>query len=86
MPVVQVSDGVPLCLLGKCSRIALNLNRVSSCHSFDFEAETIDTRIVAARDGSPSATGAVPNRQGAPQDAVPRRLLPRSGSDPMGRP
>lgn len=31
MPVAQASDGVPLCLLGKRSRIALN--RVSSCAS-----------------------------------------------------
>ena len=44
MPVAQASDGVPLCLLGKRSRIALNPEPRQFLRFFDFEAETIETR------------------------------------------
>jgi hypothetical protein len=44
MPVAQASDGVPLCLLGKRSRIALNPEPRQFLRFFDLEAETIETR------------------------------------------
>jgi hypothetical protein len=43
MPVAQASDGVPLCLLGKRSRIALNPEPRQFLRFFDLEAETIET-------------------------------------------
>jgi hypothetical protein len=56
MPVAQASDGVPLCLLGKRSRIALNPEPRQFLRFFDFEAETIETRSLRHGAGSPSAT------------------------------
>jgi hypothetical protein len=46
MPVARASDGLPLCLLGKHLRIALNPEPRQFLRFFDFEAETIETRSV----------------------------------------
>jgi hypothetical protein len=65
MPVAQASNGVPLCLLGKRSRIALNPEPRQFLRFFDFEAETIETRSLRhAAALAANRRGA--NRQGAP--------------------
>ena len=85
MPVAQASDGVPLCLLGKRSRIALNPEPRQFLRFFDFEAETIETRSLRHAAALPANRRGA-NRQGAALDAVPGGLLPpsRSGSIPWG--
>ena len=59
MPVARAPDGLPLCLLGKRLRIALNPEPRQFLRFFDFEAETIETRSVRRAAALASATGAV---------------------------
>ena len=84
MPVAQASNGVPLCLLGKRSRIALNPEPRQFLRFFDFEAETIETRSLR------HAAALAAHRRGA--KARLRTQYPRLAAafqvrlDPMGGP
>ena len=84
MPVAQAPDGVPLCLLGKRSRIALNPEPHHFLRFFDFEAETIETRSLRR------AAALAANRRGANRQARlrtgTRRLAAAFQVDPTGRP
>lgn len=87
MPVAQASDGVPLCLLGKRSRIALNPEPRQFLRFFDFEAETIETQIFATRGGSRSQ----PARRESARRALGRGTRRLAAAfqvtlDPTGRP
>ena len=86
MPVAQASDGVPLCLLGKRSRIALNPEPRQFLRFFDFEAETIETRSL--RHGA--ALPAQPARRESARRALGRGTRRLAAAfqvrlDPMGR-
>jgi hypothetical protein len=86
MPVAQASDGVPLCLLAKRSRIALNPEPRQFLRFFDFEDETIETdRCGTRRLSQRNRRGA--NRRGALGRGT-RRLAAafQVRLDPMGRP
>jgi hypothetical protein len=87
MPVAQASDGVPLCLLGKRSRVALNPEPRQFLRFFDFEAETIETRSL--RHGA--ALPAQPARRESARRALRRGTRRLAAAfqvrlDPMGRP
>ena len=85
MPVAQASDGVPLCLLGKRSRIALNPEPRHFLRFFDFEAETIETRSLR-RAAALAANRRGAKWQGAPLGLGTRRLAAAFQVDPTGRP
>ena len=87
MPVPQASDGVPLCLLGKRSRIALNPEPRQFLRFFDFEAKTIETRSLRHA----AALPAQPARRESARRALGRGTRRLAAAfqvrlDPMGRP